>query len=108
MFRSFPVLKLPDFTKPFVVEHNAPDQAVGAVLLQLYNSTLPPMECFSKKYIPFEKNYVPHDNGLLEIFKAFQKWKALRIAKSNLQRDKIDGHPNMILTDYEPLVSLQT
>ena len=69
-----PVLKLPDFSKPFVVEPNASDLAVGTVLLQEYYHGFHPMAYFSKKYLPAERNCAPHDKELLAIFKACIKW----------------------------------
>ena len=69
-----PVLKLPDFSKPFIMEPDASDLAVGAVLLQEYDDGLHPIAYFSKKYLPAERNYAPHDKELLTIFKAYTKW----------------------------------
>ena len=65
-----PVLKLPDFGKPFVLEPDASDLAVKAVFLQEYDDGFHPIEYFSKKYLPAERNYVPHNKELLVIFKA--------------------------------------
>ena len=65
-----PVLKLPDFGKPFVVEPDASDLAVGAVLLYKYDDRFHPVAYFSKKYLPAERNYAPHDKESLAIFKA--------------------------------------
>ena len=76
-----PVLKLPDFSKPFVVEPDASDLAVGAILLQEYDDGFHPIAYFSKKYLPAERNYAPHDKELLAIFKACMKWRCY-----------IDGH----------------
>ena len=70
-----PVLKLPDFRKPFVVEPNASDLAVGTILLQQYDDGFQPIAYFSKKYLPAERNYAPHDKELLAIFKAYMKWR---------------------------------
>ena len=72
---EIPVLKLLDFSKPFIVEPNAYDLAVGAILLQEYNNGFHPIAYFSKKYLPAEKNYVPHNTELLAIFKACMKWQ---------------------------------
>ena len=69
-----PVLKLPDFSKPFIVEPDASDLAVGSVLLQEYDNGLHPIAYFSKKYMPAERNYAPHDKELLAIFKVCMKW----------------------------------
>ena len=51
-----PLLKLPDFTKPFVVEADTSNQTVGAVLLYLYYKELYPIALFNKKYYPVEIN----------------------------------------------------
>ena len=92
---SSPVLKLPDFTKLFVVEPDALDVAIGAVLLQKYDDRLYLVAYFSKKYFPAERNYAPHDRELLEIFKACQK-----------SRCYLDGDQTTVLTDNKPLVNL--
>ena len=70
-----PVLKLPDFSKPFVMEPNASDLAVGALLLKEYNNGFYPIASFSKKHLPVERNYAPNDKELLAIFKACMKWQ---------------------------------
>ena len=67
-------MKLPDFSKPFVVEPDASELAVGAVLLQKYDDGFCPITYYSKKYLPPERDYAPHDKGLLAIFKACMKW----------------------------------
>ena len=68
-----PVLKLPDFSKPFVVEPDASDLAAGAIFLQEYNHGFHPVAYFSKKYLSAERNYAPHNKELLAIFKAYMK-----------------------------------
>ena len=70
-----PVLKLPDFSKPLIVEPNASDLAVGAILLQEYHDRFHPIAYFRKKYLPAERNYAPHNKELLAIFKACMKWR---------------------------------
>ena len=52
-----PVLSLPNFTKPFVVDLDASYQAIGAFLLQLYEGRLYPVVYCSKKNLPDERNY---------------------------------------------------
>ena len=97
MLCSTPVLRLPDFDRPFVLEPDASDVAVGAVLLQEYEDGLHPVAYFSKKYIPAERNYPAHDKELLAIFKVCMKWRCY-----------IDGHPTTIYTDHKPLTHLST
>ena len=67
------MLKLPDFSKTFVVELNACDLAVGTILLRKYDDGLHPITYFSKKYLSAERNYAPHNKELLDIFKAYMK-----------------------------------
>ena len=43
------------------------DLAIGAVLLQEYGDGFHPIACFSKKYLPAEKKYAPHEKELLPI-----------------------------------------
>ena len=72
---EIPVFKLPDLSKPFVMEPDASYFAVNAVLLQKYDNGFHPIAYFSKKYLPAERNYAPHDKELLAIFKACMKWR---------------------------------
>ena len=62
-----PVLNLPEFTKPFIMEPDAPDVAVGAILLQYYDNRLYPVAYFSKNYVPSKRSYAPNDKELLII-----------------------------------------
>ena len=68
-----PVQRLPDFSKPVLVEPDASDQANGVKLLQLYEQKLHLVVYFSKKYLPVERNYPAHEKELLAIFKACMK-----------------------------------
>ena len=68
------MLKLPDFSKPFVMEPDAFNLALGAIIMQEYNDGFHTIAYFSKKYLPAERNYVPHNKELLAIFKACMKW----------------------------------
>ena len=90
-----PVLRVPDFSKLFVVELNALDQAVGAVMLQPYESKLLPVAYFSMKYLTAEKNYPAHEKKLLAIFNACMN-----------RRCYLDGHPTIVYNDNKLLVNL--
>ena len=96
---SAPVLRLPDFTRPFAIEPDASANAVGAVLLQSETDDVPfhPVAYLSKKFIAAKRNYPAPKKELLAIFKAVMKW-----------RPYIDGHPTTVYTDHKPLTSLHT
>ena len=52
---SFPILQNPDFSKEFVLQTNACDRGVGAVLLQSYGENLHPIIFISSKLLPREQ-----------------------------------------------------
>ena len=74
-----PVLKLPDFSKPFVMEPDASDLAIAAVFLQEYDDGFHSIAYFSKKYLLAERNYAPHDRvthhlqGMYEMVILYQR-----------------------------------
>ena len=63
-----PVLKLPYFEKPCVIDTDAHKDATGAVLLQKYDEGLHPIAYHNRKYAPAEHNYGGGDKELLAIF----------------------------------------
>ena len=69
-----PVLKLPDFGKPFVTDTDACKNATGAVLLQQYDDGLHSIAYHSSKYTPVERNYGVDEKELLTIFQVCVKW----------------------------------
>ncbi|CAI7740861.1 unnamed protein product [Closterium sp. NIES-54] len=70
-----PVLILPDPEKDYVVEADASDQAVGAVLMQDHGRGLQPIAYLSKKLHGAELNYPIHDKEALAIVVAFKAWR---------------------------------
>ena len=65
------MLLLPDFSKPFTIDADASDNAVGAGLLQHGNDgKLQPVAYILHKYSPQERNYSVPDRELLAIFVA--------------------------------------
>ena len=52
-----PILKLPDHSKPFILQTNASKFGLGATLMQLHDEKLYPLAYASKKLAPAETNY---------------------------------------------------
>ncbi|CAK9780322.1 unnamed protein product [Cutaneotrichosporon oleaginosum] len=98
-FRNGDILHFADLTKPYTVETDASDSAIGAILSQLIDGRLVPIAFFSRKLLPAEQNYEIHDKELLAIVSAFHEW-----------RQYLEGaqHPITIVTDHQPLVYFNT
>ena len=84
---------MPDFDANFVVETNASDMAVGAVLMQ-YDQ---PVSFISKALNSAQHNYHTTDHKLLAIVLACKKWCPY-----------LDGKKTVVLTDQKPLIGLHT
>jgi hypothetical protein len=67
-----PVLALPDFTKPFVLEIDASDQAIGAVLMQQGH----PIAYLSKALGPKAQAMSAYEKECLALMMAVTKWKS--------------------------------
>ena len=94
---SFPVLALPDFSKPFQIECDASDTAVGGVLTQEHDAVQKPLAFLSRTLTSSEKNYSVHDRELLAIVTCCKTW-----------RPYIDGQRTVVITDHKPLTYLHT
>ena len=71
-----PVLAYPNPTSPFIVETNASNFAVGAVLLQADEKGVEKLVChFSQKTTPAKTNYPIYNKELLAIVAAFGEWQ---------------------------------
>ncbi|GJP35921.1 hypothetical protein CLOM_g20462 [Closterium sp. NIES-68] len=74
-FTSAPVHILPNPERDYVIEANASDQAVGAVLMQDQGNGLQPIAFLSKKLHGAELNYPIYDKEALAIIIAFKMWR---------------------------------
>jgi hypothetical protein len=97
---SAPVLLMPDKTKPYIMETDASDFAVGAVLLQ--NGTdalLHPVAFELCKLNKAQKNYPAQERELLVIIYAWRKWHLY-----------LDGavETTVVYTDHASLTYLST
>uniref|UniRef100_A0A8C5MI68 Gypsy retrotransposon integrase-like protein 1 n=1 Tax=Leptobrachium leishanense TaxID=445787 RepID=A0A8C5MI68_9ANUR len=78
-FSTAPILNHPDPTKPFILEVDASESGVGAVLSQRAAEDQPLLPCgfFSKKLSPTETRYDIGDRELLAIILALKEWRHL-------------------------------
>jgi hypothetical protein len=99
-----PVLRQPDFTKPFVLLTDASAYGVGAILSQEGGSTNPtdsrkprlhPVAYYSATFTKTERNYDIYERELLAIMKAITHWGPYLIWTKE---------PFTILTDHANLL----
>ena len=100
-FTTAPILQLPDPALPFIVEVDASEVGVGAVLYQRSGdpAKLHPCAFFSRKLSPAEHNYDVGDRELLAVKMALEEW-----------RHWLEGalHPFLVLTDHRNLEYLRS
>ena len=83
-----PVLRLPDYTKPFILEVNACDEGLGAVLMQDHH----PIAYISKALGPRQKGLSIYEKEMLALVYAVDKW-----------RHYLVGRHFIIRTDHQSL-----
>lgn len=95
-FTAAPILTQPDPTLQFIVEVDASDTGVGAVLSQrsLKDGKLHPCAFFSRCLAPAERNYDVGNRELLAVKMALEEW-----------RHWLEGakHPFIVWTDHKNL-----
>lgn len=92
-----PVLHLPDFSKPFIVQTDASNTGVGAVLMQDHQDGRFPIAYASKKLLPREQNYSVIERECLAIVFAVKKFQ-----------NYLYGKEFVLHTDHRPLSYLHT
>ena len=99
-FSSAPILILPDPSRQFVVEVDASDVGVGAVLSQrARDGKFHPCAFFSRRLTPAEQNYDIGNRELLAVKLALEEW-----------RQWLEGslEPFLVWTDHKNLEYLRT
>src|ERR1700723_588407 len=73
---SAPILMFPDETRPFRVEADSSDFAIGAMLSQqsLEDDKWHPIAYYSKSLNVVERNYEIHDKEMLAVIQALEEW----------------------------------
>jgi len=72
-----PVLALPNLQRPFEVEADASNYAMGAVLLQDRR----PVEYYSELFAGSIKNYPPYDKEFYALYQAVKHWRVYLLGK---------------------------
>ena len=94
------VLVHPDPTRPFQVETDASDFAIGVVLSQPDDEgTLRPVAFYSRKFTAPEINYPVYDKELATIISAFTEWRPYLAGAQ---------HRIQVLTDHKNLIYFTT
>ena len=70
-----PVLRIPDFSKEFVVTTDASLVSAGAILQQDFGEGIQPVAYASRKFIPAECRYSAYERELLAIVWAIGLWR---------------------------------
>lgn len=91
-----PVLMAPDFSLPFILQTDASDLAIGAVLLQEKTGVLHPIAYYSAKFNKHQRNYSCIEKELLAIILSIKKFECYLYGNPPLQ----------VFTDHNPLVFL--
>lgn len=98
---SAPVLGYADFTKPFVLEIDASQAGLGAVLSQDYEGKRRPIAFASRGLRPTERNMSNYSSRKLEFL-------ALKWAVTQKFREYLLGNKFLVFTDNNPLSYLQS
>ncbi|MBW0591832.1 hypothetical protein O181_131547 [Austropuccinia psidii MF-1] len=98
-FTTSPILSHFNLSLPTIIETNASDYALGAVLSQVSDSGKHPIEFDSRKLILAELNYEILDKELLGIVWALKRWRAFLLSLSS---------PFEVLTNHYSLQNLMS
>ena len=90
--RQGPILKYPDFSKPFVVATDASNIGIGSVLAQVHNGQEFPIAYNSRQLSKVEQNYSTIEKELLSVVNAVPTY-----------RPYLYGRKFTLVTDHRPL-----
>ena len=90
-----PILKFPNFEKPFTIQTDASGYAFAGVLLQDSDGILAPISFASRKLTATEQRYSASEREMLAIIYSYNAFYSY-----------IFDRPITILTDHQPLVTM--
>lgn len=95
LLTSAPVVSCPDYNKPFIIQCDASNEGIGAVLVQKTEDTDQPVAYLSRKLNDCEKRYSASEKELLSVVYAVEKF-----------RPYVDGVHFTVITDHKALLWL--
>ena len=96
LLTSEPILRVPDLSKPFIVQSDASNTAIGAVLMQDHQGTLLPCYYASRRLLDRETKYAIIEKEALAIVFALHTFSKYLFIK-----------PFFIQSDHKPLTFLK-
>ena len=94
-FTSAPILAHWQPDRPIIVETDASDYALGAILsIVTADEEIHPVAFLSRTFTSTERNYDVHDKELLAIFEAFKSWRQF-LEGSGTPIDVVTDHKNL-------------
>ena len=93
---SGPILRLPDLSRDFILQTDASEVGIGAVLLQSYDNQYFPVAYASKKLTRSELNYSVIEKECLALIWAVKKFHVY-----------LYGKEFILDTDHQPLIYLR-
>jgi hypothetical protein len=95
LISSKPILQVPDFARPFILQVDASDTGIGGALLQRYDTELRPVAFTSRKLLPRERCYAIMEKECLAVVHSVKKFHVYLFGKQFL-----------LQTDHLPLVCM--
>src|ERR1700679_3419547 len=93
-FISAPVLTHYKPGCPLIIETDASDYALAAILSQVKDGEIHPITFLSRAFTDTELHYDRHDKGLMAIYEAFKAWRHY-LEGTNVPIDVVTDHKNL-------------